>query len=91
MANHSSTKKSIRQIERRAKVNQRRKTRIKTFINNVNLAIKNNLSKDELLKIFVIAQSEIARGAAKRIFDKNTAARKIRLLAKRVKNASLMQ
>lgn len=88
MANHSSTKKSIRQIERRTKVNQSRKTRIKTFVNSVNLAIKNNLSKDELLKIFVIAQSEIARGATKKIFSKNTAARKISSLAKKVKNAS---
>lgn len=86
MANHSSTKKSIRQIERRSKVNQSRRTRIKTFINKVNLAIQNNAKSDELTQIFISAQSEIAKGVSHGILHKNTAARKISLLSRKIKS-----
>lgn len=88
MANHSSTKKAIRKIESRSKINQNRKTRIKTFINKVNVAVQNDVNSDELIQIFTTAQSEIAKGVSHGILHKNTAARKISLLSKKVKTLS---
>ena len=84
MANTSSAKKRIRQILRKTEVKKSRRSRIRTFIRNVEEAIesKNVESAKESLKL---AQPEIMRGVTKGIFHKNNASRKISRLSSRIK------
>lgn len=84
MANHASAKTRVRRNERRAVINTNRRSRIRTFIKKVEVAIESGKAKDaqEALKN---AQPEILRGVAKGIYHKNTAARKISRLSARIK------
>ena len=86
MANHASALKRIRRNARRAEINGARRTRIRTFIKKVELALSAGDTKtaEEALKN---AQPEIQRGVAKGIWHKNTAARKISRLSARIKAA----
>ena len=87
MANSPQAKKRARQNERRALVNQSRRSRIRTFIRKVEEAIASGdqAAAAEALKA---AQPEVMRGVNKGIFHKNTASRKISRLAARVKALS---
>lgn len=87
MANNTSSKKAIRQIEKRTKVNKARTSRIKTYIKKANSAILDG-TQDEALNAFKIAQSEIGKGISKGVIKKNTAARKISKLSNSLKNKS---
>lgn len=87
MANHSSSKKAIRQIEKRTAINKSRTSRIRTYVKKSNAAIESG-SNEEALLAFKKAQSEIAKGVTKKILKKNTAARKISQLSNRLKNKS---
>ena len=84
MANSPQAKKRARQNERRALVNQSRRSRIRTFIRKVEEAIASGdqAAAAEALKA---AQPEVMRGVNKGIFHKNTASRNISRLAARVK------
>ena len=84
MANSPQAKKRARTAERRAVINQYRRTRIKTFIRRVEEAITGGDQKvaSEALKS---AQPEIMRGVTKGIWHKSTASRKVSRLAARVK------
>lgn len=84
MANHASALKRIRRNDRRAVINGARRTRIRTFIKKVELALSagDAATAEEALKN---AQPEIQRGVAKGILHKNTAARKISRLSARIK------
>jgi len=84
MANHASAKKRVRRNERRADVNQSRRSRIRTFIKNIEEAIlaKDSKAANEALKV---AQPELQKGVAKGILHKNTMARKLSRLSARVK------
>lgn len=86
MANHASAEKRIRRNARRADINGARRSRIRTFIKKVELALSAGDKKgaQEALKN---AQPEIQRGVAKGILHKNTAARKISRLSARIKAA----
>ncbi|WP_370229672.1 30S ribosomal protein S20 [Cognatishimia sp.] len=85
MANSPQSKKRARQNERRALVNQSRRSRIRTFLRKVEEAIASGdqAAAAEALKA---AQPEVMRGVNKGIFHKNTASRKISRLAARVKS-----
>ena len=85
MANSPQSKKRARQNERRALVNQSRRSRIRTFLRKVEEAIASgdHAAAAEALKA---AQPEVMRGVNKGIFHKNTASRKISRLAARVKS-----
>ena len=85
MANSPQSKKRARQNERRALVNQSRRSRIRTFIRKVEEAIA---SGDQAAAADALraAQPEVMRGVNKGIFHKNTASRKISRLAARVKD-----
>ncbi|MGC0371804.1 MAG: hypothetical protein DGJ47_000505 [Rickettsiaceae bacterium] len=85
MANHSSTKKSIRKTVRVSEINKNRKSRIKTYVKKVLLAIQNS-NASEAQTAFIEAQSEIMKGVSKNILKKNTASRKISKLSKAIKN-----
>ena len=84
MANSPQSKKRARQAARRTLVNKSRRTRIRTFIRKVEEAIAggDQAAAAEALRA---AQPEIMRGVTKGVLHKNTAARKVSRLTKRVK------
>lgn len=84
MANHASAKTRVRRNERRALINTNRKSRIRTFIKKVEMAIESGNAKDAQ-EAFKSAQPEIMRGVAKGIYHKNTASRKVSRLSARIK------
>ncbi len=86
MANHKSAKKRIRRNATRATINGARRSRIRTFIKKVEMALISGDAKiaEEALKN---AQPEIQRGVAKGILNKKAASRKISRLSARVKSA----
>ncbi|MFL6729638.1 MAG: 30S ribosomal protein S20 [Sphingomicrobium sp.] len=83
MANTPQAKKRIRRNANRAVINHARISRIRTFIKAVESAIATGKKADaaEALKM---AQPELARGVARGVIHKNTAARRISRLSKRV-------
>jgi len=83
MANTQSAKKRLRQTERRTAVNRNRRSRIRTYIRKVEEAIGSG-DKDAAAAALRSAQPEIMRGVTKGVFHRNTAARKISRLARRV-------
>lgn len=84
MANHSSSKKAIRQIEVRTEQNRARVSRIRTFIKKVEILIAEG-NKSEIIVALREAEAEIMRGVTKGVMHKNTASRKVSRLSKRVK------
>lgn len=83
MANTPQSRKRIRRNARRAEINGSRVSRIRTFIKAVETAIAGG-NKADAEAALQKAQPEIARGVAKGVIHKNTAARKISRLSKRV-------
>jgi small subunit ribosomal protein S20 len=84
MANHSSSKKAIRQIETRTEQNRNRVSRIRTFVKKVESLVEAG-NQSEALVALREAESEIMRGVSKGTMHKNTASRKVSRLSKRVK------
>jgi small subunit ribosomal protein S20 len=84
MANTSSAKKAARKIVARTEVNRDRRGRIRTFVRKVEeaLASGNQAAAQAALKA---AEPEIMRAASKGVVHKNTAARKVSRLTRRVK------
>jgi small subunit ribosomal protein S20 len=87
MANTPSAKKAIRRNERRTVVNRTRRSRIRTFIRNVEEAIASG-DKTAAAAALQAAQPEIMRGAQKGIMHRNAASRKISRLDRRIKALS---
>jgi small subunit ribosomal protein S20 len=83
MANTPQAKKRIRRNARRADINHSRVSRIRTFVKQVESAIAAG-QKTEAAEALKQAQPEIARGVARGVLHKNTAARKFSRLVKRV-------
>ncbi len=83
MANTPQARKRIRRNERRAKINHSRIGRIRTFVKKVELAISAG-DKATATSALLAAQPEIAKGVAKGVLHKNTAARKFSRLTKAV-------
>lgn len=85
MANTSSAKKAVRQIERRTAVNKARRSQMRTFMRKVEeaLASGDQSAADAALKV---AAPLMMRAAQKGIVHKNTASRKVSRLSKRVKS-----
>jgi small subunit ribosomal protein S20 len=83
MANTPQAKKRIRRNANRAAINGARVSRIRTFIKAVESALATG-KKDEAAAALRRAQPELARGVARGVVHKNTAARKISRLSKRV-------
>lgn len=83
MANTPQAKKRIRRNNRRAEVNGARVGRIRTFVKKVESAIESG-DKSAAATALAAAQPEMARGVAKGVLHKNTAARKFARLTKRV-------
>jgi small subunit ribosomal protein S20 len=83
MANTPQAKKRIRRNAKREDINHSRIGRIRTFIKAVESAIASGKKADaaEALKS---VQPEIARGVARGVIHRNTAARKVSRLSKQV-------
>jgi small subunit ribosomal protein S20 len=84
MANTSSAKKAIRVADRRNKINQSRRTRVKTSVRLVEEAIAKGDTKAAAAALQA-AQPEIIRAANKDVMHRNAASRKISRLAHRIK------
>jgi len=84
MANTASARKRIRQTERRTERNKARKSRMRTFVKKVEEAVESG-DKAAAAAALIAAQPEMQRAAGKGVIHKNTVARKISRLAKRVK------
>jgi small subunit ribosomal protein S20 len=83
MANTPQAKKRIRRNARRAEINNTRVSRIRTFVKKVEAAIQAG-DKAAATAAIAAVQPELARGVAKGVLHKNTAARKFSRLNKRV-------
>ena len=83
MANTPQAKKRIRRNENRAEINGARLSRIRTFGKKVETAIAGG-NKEAAQVALRDAQPELARGVARGVLHKNTVARKMSRLSKRV-------
>jgi len=84
MANHKSAEKRIKVTEARTIVNDARRSRVRTFVKKAEAAIiKGN--KDEATEAVRVMESEITRGVSKGVVHKNTAARKVSRMVKKLK------
>ena len=83
MANTASARKRIRQTERRTERNQARKSRMRTFVKKVELAIAGG---DPTLAAEALraAQPEMQRAVTKGVAHRNTVARRLSRLSARV-------
>ena len=83
MANTPQAKKRIRRNANRASINHSRISRIRTFVKNVESALEAG-NKKEAAEALKKAQPELARGVSRGVMHKNTVARKLSRLSKRV-------
>jgi len=84
MANSPQARKRVRQAAKRTEINKARRSRIRTRIRAVEEAIASG-DHGKAHDALKAAQPEIMRGVNKGVLHKNTAARKISRLNKRVK------
>ena len=83
MANTPQAKKRIRRNDKRAEINGARMSRIRSFVKKVEAALESG-DKDAAKTALQAAQPEMARGVARGVIHKNTVARKMSRLSKRV-------
>ncbi|GAB5387910.1 MAG: 30S ribosomal protein S20 [Alphaproteobacteria bacterium] len=76
MANSKSAKTRIRRNKKRALINGARRSRIRTFIKQVEVAIEAG-DATAAREAFKAAEPEMARGVSKGVFHKNTISRKL--------------
>lgn len=84
MANSSSAKKRIRQTERRTAVNRARVSQIRTFVRKVEQAIASG-DQEAARAAFKTAQPILMSGVNKGVVHRNTVARKLSRLSRRIK------
>jgi small subunit ribosomal protein S20 len=83
MANTPQARKRIRRNDSRAEINGARMSRIRSFVKKVELALTDG-DKTAAAAALKAAQPELARGVARGVMHKNTVARKMSRLSKRV-------
>ena len=84
MANTSSAKKATRKIARRAAINKNRRSRVRSYVRQVEEALASG-DKTAAQAAFKAAEPELMRAATKGILHKNTASRKVSRLAQSLK------
>lgn len=84
MANTRSAKKMVRKIAARTAVNTSRRSRMRTQVRKVEEAIAEG-DQAKAREAFRVAQPEIMRAAGKGLIHKNTSARKVSRLSRRIK------
>ena len=87
MANTLQAKKRVCRNANREEVNKARRSRIRTYVKKVELAVEAG-NADEAKVALKEAQPELMRGVTKGVLHKKTASRKVSRLAKRVKALS---
>jgi small subunit ribosomal protein S20 len=87
MPNIDSAKKRTRTTAKRTAINTSRRTRVRGFIRKVEEAIVSGDAKAALAALKA-AEPEIMRGVSKGVVHKNTGARKVSRLTKRVAKLS---
>jgi small subunit ribosomal protein S20 len=87
MANTTSAKKATRKIARRTAVNTARRSRVRTYVRQVEEALAAG-DAAKAKEAFIAAEPELARAASKGVVHANTASRKVSRLAARVKALS---
>lgn len=87
MASHKSAEKCIRKTARQTLVNKNRVSRIRTEVRKIERMLDAPQAQDKAAveSAFVAAERQLMRGVSKGMLHKNTAARKISRLAKKVK------
>jgi small subunit ribosomal protein S20 len=83
MATHKSAEKRIRQTAKRTAINRSRKSRVRTFVKNVEAAIAAG-DQETARSALKLAQPELHRAITKGVLHKNTVARKLSRLALRI-------
>jgi small subunit ribosomal protein S20 len=83
MANTPQAKKRIIRNAKRADINRARVSRIRTFVKQAESALASG-NKDEAKAALARVQPEMARGVARGVMHKNTAARKFSRLTRRL-------
>jgi small subunit ribosomal protein S20 len=83
MANTPQAKKRILRNAKRAEINGARIGRIRTFVKQVESALAAG-NKDEARAALARVQPELSRGVARGVLHKNTAARKLSRLTRRL-------
>ena len=83
MASHKSAQKRLRQTAKRTAINRARKSRVRTFVKRVELAIAAG-DQEAARSALRVAQPELHRAITKRVLHKNTVARKLSRLATRI-------
>ena len=83
MANTSSARKAARKIVRRTEVNKARRSRLRSFVGNVEEAIASG-DRDKALAALKQAEPIIMRAAQQGIVHGNAASRKVSRLTGRV-------
>ena len=83
MANHKSAEKRFRQTEKRTAINRARKSRVRTFLKRVELAIAAG-DQEGARSALRVAQPELHRAITKRVLHRNTVARKLSRMATRI-------
>jgi small subunit ribosomal protein S20 len=83
MANMPQSKKRIRRNGRRAVINKNRLSQIRSKVKTVEAALEAG-DKGAAASALAAVQPELARGVAKGLYHKNTAARKFSRLTKRI-------
>ena len=84
MANIKSAKKRILVIETKTLRNKSIKSKVKTCIKNVEVAVAKGDKEAAQAEALTACISEISKATSKGIFHKNTAARKVSRLTKAV-------
>ena len=84
MANNASARKRIRQTEKRTERNRMRRSRVRTFLRKLELAIA-TADKPKAEEAFRECQPELQRAVSKGVLHQNTVARKLSRLSARVK------
>ncbi len=84
MAHTASARKRIRQTLRRTERNRARRSRVRTFVKKVELAIASG-DKETATSALRAAQPEMQRAASKGVVHPNTVARKLSRLCAHIK------
>lgn len=84
MAHHKSAQKRIRRNASRYAINHARKSRFRTFVKRVETALAKG-DEQTAREALRQAEPELQRGVNKGVIHRNTAARKISRLTRRVK------
>jgi small subunit ribosomal protein S20 len=83
MANTKSAKKATRKIARRTAINKARRSRVRTHVRSVEMAIAGG-DRAQALAALKGAEPELMRAAQKGIIHKRTASRKVSRLAHQI-------